>query len=186
MIMYLRRQCYDKPWRCPGWAGGGWQMTYYDSKPADDWTDEEWKSSSARRRHWWQPRHRCKSGTLWRARLSEDPWWSWRWHHCNVCDVVALPHVIRWLDPTWWRWFVVRHVWDKFRPAELRYDWYRWLPGQGPWWWWFDAIHRELRMTLAYRLRDVAQWVGNLYQWYRYPALHRTEIQSLREHYEER
>lgn len=129
--MYLRRQCYNKFWRCPGWAGGGWTSTFYDSKP-DDWTDEDWQRSAARRRHWWQTRDRCQGGTLWRVRASGDPWRSWRWSRCTKCDVIALPHITRWLDPTWWRFYLGR-LFGNFTPTELSYYWH---DDGRPWWWW--------------------------------------------------
>lgn len=83
---YLRRHCYDKFWRCPGWAGGGWRSPR---------------------------RQRCAGGSLlvpdsWNrdrtAVLPPDRWWRWRWHRCRKCDVVTLPVAVQWIDPTWWAW----------------------------------------------------------------------------------
>jgi hypothetical protein len=95
-MTYLQRMCYDKFWRCPGWAGGGFR--------------------AARRQ-------RCTGGSLLvpgirtvadKARersigehMPDDRWWRLRFHRCNAgCGVLALPYVTRWADPTWWAWQV--------------------------------------------------------------------------------
>lgn len=90
MGMFLRRHCYDKFWRCPGWAGGGWSYPKVQ---------------------------RCDGGSLlvpgaWNRErteaLPEDRWYEWKFHRCRKCDVVALPLVTKWLDLTWWAWVVKR------------------------------------------------------------------------------
>lgn len=90
--MRLSRHCYDKPHRCPGWAGAG--MLYAKVQ-------------------------RCDNGHL----DTGDDWWSWReqwrFHHCDTCDVVALPLVVRWLDWRWWTWWLRSRVWWKVR------DWWK-------------------------------------------------------------
>lgn len=89
--MYIRRHCYDKPHRCPGWAGGGWRYPR-------------------------QGRERCPSGHLdidYDHRTRD----AWRWHRCDRCDVRAIPQVVQWLDPTWWRW------WLGYRADTVR-DWW--------------------------------------------------------------
>ena len=78
-IVRLSRHCYDKPHRCPGWAGGGW--TY--SKVG-----------------------RCDNG---RIQIDYAAgWWKWQFHRCTTCDVVCWPIVVQWLDYTWWRWILSR------------------------------------------------------------------------------
>lgn len=101
--MRLSRPCYDKPHRCPGWAGGG--------------------THSAKE-------YRCSNGSI-RTRvtdptpISADEFSIWgqqylypgvaKWHpgYCNKCDVVTVPYALRWLDwqyvlnwriKDWWRW----------------------------------------------------------------------------------
>lgn len=83
--MYLRRHCYDKSWRCPGWAGGGWRYPRVE---------------------------RCDGGSLdifsgdrprWRAVL--------RFSRCGKCDVRAIPLITRWLDPTWLKFWATRVPW---------------------------------------------------------------------------
>jgi len=74
--MRLSRHCYDKPHRCPGWAGGGTRYPKGES--------------------------RCESGRL--QINYEDRWYRWRFHRCNKCDVAAWPIVVQELDWTWWRW----------------------------------------------------------------------------------
>ena len=59
--MYLRRHCYDKFWRCPGWAGGGWRTPKTD---------------------------RCDGGSLkvhgQVGQPLEDRWWRWRWPESGI------------------------------------------------------------------------------------------------------
>ena len=73
-MVRVSRPCYDKPWRCPGWAGGG--MRY------------------ARR-------SRCNGGHMrgWQPDDGAHP--AWRFHRCDTCDVLTWPYITRWLD---WRW----------------------------------------------------------------------------------
>ena len=84
----FRRHCYDKPWRCPGWAGGGWT---YPSARRDVCDGGSFATTWGR-----------MLGGQWYA----DRWINWRWHHCQACGTIAIPHVTRWLDPTWWRWLI--------------------------------------------------------------------------------
>lgn len=63
--------------------------------------------------------------------------WRWRVHRCNSCDVIVLPHDIRYLDPgylryipadvrrwlqdLWWRYCARTHFWEKdvaYTPSE--------------------------------------------------------------------
>lgn len=72
-MIRISRPCYDKWWRCPGWAGGGMRYAKVD---------------------------RCDGGSLvtreaWPVRRK------WRFHRCSTCKVIVLPSVIRWVDPTW-------------------------------------------------------------------------------------
>lgn len=76
--MRISRPCYDKFHRCPAWVGGG----MYGGV------------------------QRCDGGRLvnpYDGRL----WWA-RLHRCTRCDVIVLPHFVRWFDPAWLR-FVIRH-----------------------------------------------------------------------------
>lgn len=91
--MRLRRHCYDKPWRCPGWAGGGFRF------PSD------------RRRI-------CDGGTLVRYWDKGHHWLiNWQFHRCEDCGTVALPIGIKWMDPAWLWWRGKRAVSDRY------YDW---------------------------------------------------------------
>lgn len=72
--MRLSRPCYDKYWRCPGWAGGGW--------------------------HWPKGEPRCDNGRIqvdYCARL-----WKWRFWGCGSCGVIVLPYHASKLSPWWW------------------------------------------------------------------------------------
>lgn len=72
--MRISRPCYDKQHRCPGWAGGGERYAKVN---------------------------RCKNGRV--VGPYEGRLWQWKAHRCNVCDVIVLPYVVRWLDWRWWR-----------------------------------------------------------------------------------
>ena len=67
----LSRPCYDKPWRCPGWAGGG--MKYAKRDRCDEGRIQGWQGQ-----HKWPH--------LW-------------FHRCGTCDVVTWPFSARWLSP---------------------------------------------------------------------------------------
>ncbi len=68
--MRLSRPCYDKPWRCPGWAGGG--MRY-------------------------AKRDRCEDGRM--HGWDGQRWPHLRFHRCDTCDVITIPYALRWLSP---------------------------------------------------------------------------------------
>jgi hypothetical protein len=84
----LRRTCYDKPHRCPGWAGGGWRYP----RPSRDV---------------------CDGGSL-VATMYVGRWWRWRFHRCPTCGTWAWPPVTKWADPTW-LWFVAARPWQRLR-----------------------------------------------------------------------
>ena len=105
----MSRPCYDKPHRCPGWAGGGW------------------KSSKV---------NHCQSGSIRThdMRLEQEDGrpvlvggypgeHRWRFGRCYKCDVVTWPYNIRWIDPTHWA-NEVQHVWQraKWRWEDRRLD----------------------------------------------------------------
>jgi hypothetical protein len=76
----ISRPCYDKPHRCPGWAGGGVRYARF---------------------------RRCDSGYI--SHLTGDEHrmqrlWQWRVYRCPKCRVWVLPYMTRWLDPGWWGW----------------------------------------------------------------------------------
>lgn len=78
--MRLSRPCYDKPHRCPGWAGGGWKYGKTD---------------------------RCENGGSIRVRKLDDSGhpghpaeFRWRFSHCTKCDVVTWPYSVRFVDPS--------------------------------------------------------------------------------------
>lgn len=75
-IKRVRRGCYDKFHRCPGWAGGGWKYP----RPEDVV---------------------CPSGSL--PNAFERKWW-FKFH--DKCGTLVLPFWSRWLDPAWWRYVV--------------------------------------------------------------------------------
>lgn len=74
--MRIRRHCYDKPHRCPGWSGGGRKLA---------------------------PERQtiCPSGSF-APYMYEQRLWKWRFHRCDKCGTVALPVVVKYFDPFWW------------------------------------------------------------------------------------
>jgi hypothetical protein len=74
-MIRVSRLDYDKAHRCPTWSGGGW-------RGSDRHCDGSFASFIYERRHW-----------------------RWRFTRCHQCDVVCLPYVTRWLDPSWLWWY---------------------------------------------------------------------------------
>jgi len=76
----LSRPCYDKPWRCPGWAGGGLKLA---------------------------KKYHCENGRMtgWEG---DQRWPQWRFQRCTQCSTVTLPFALRRLDPTWIAWRITR------------------------------------------------------------------------------
>lgn len=74
--MRLSRPCYDKPHRCPGWAGGG---TRYAKA------------------------NRCTCGGSMPGFYDRRAW-RWRPYRNAACGVLVLPYVVRWLDLRYWPW----------------------------------------------------------------------------------
>lgn len=77
-MIRISRPCYDKYWRCPGWAGGGTR----GPKGAD----------------------RCDGGSLAPTGYWDNRLWKWRLNHCPTCGLVVLPYMVRWLDWRFWGW----------------------------------------------------------------------------------
>lgn len=74
----ISRPCYDKPRRCPGWAGGGWKSAKNNMCHSTD----------------------VQSGYL---NHNYEGHWKWKTHKCPNCGVMVLPYVIRWTSMrTWW------------------------------------------------------------------------------------
>lgn len=77
-MIRISRPCYDKYWRCPGWAGGGMKYAKVD---------------------------RCPTGASlgpvinWNSR-----WWRWRWHQCLDCKVWVMPYNWTRIAPTNIKW----------------------------------------------------------------------------------
>lgn len=147
--MLLRRHSYDEPWRCPGWNGGGYRSPHWDTQPVD-WIEEllgPFYKFHRRRTHWWQSRQVCKHGRLWAFDVN-DPWEAWRWHQCTRCDIVAIPYVTRFLDPTFWNGVFWEFVhWAK-RDS-------RWLEAR-----------MNLKLWPVDWLSTLRMWLQLLYRWY--------------------
>lgn len=82
-VVRIARQDYDKPHRCPGWAGSGWNFTTL----ADDET--------------------CPNGYV---AWYDKPFAKWRTNTCTKkCGTLVLPYATRYVDPSWYR--MVAPVW---------------------------------------------------------------------------
>ena len=76
--MRISRGCYDKYHRCPGSNGGGFKY--------------------AKVQH-------CIGGYI---NYNERKLGNWRFSRCNKCDVLVLPKMSQWLDPTWLKYIIGR------------------------------------------------------------------------------
>lgn len=82
--MRISRPCYDKPHRCPGWAGGG--------------------ALGAKV-------YRCESGSLGDGMYDKKAW-AFRFNRCKLCNLMVWPYVISRFDWRWWGWkFRDLHRW---------------------------------------------------------------------------
>lgn len=81
--MRISRPCYDKYWRCPGWAGGGWKFAKVN---------------------------RCPTGASLARVIDWEKRWMWHWQQCPECKVWVMPYVFTNFAPSkiWWRmkWWV--------------------------------------------------------------------------------
>lgn len=165
--MYVRRQCYDKPHRCPGWNGGGMRYPRDADQP----------------RRWWQQRTRCEGGYLW-ARSLSDPWRNWRWHRCTRCDVLALPYVTRYFDPAWWRSEIRSWRWGLI--DDVRWHRNQWTADSDvPWWSPLRALWKGLRSKWFSARYRVTAWCGDVWRWYapRHRQAKRADIAHVQENY---
>lgn len=80
----ISRPCYDKPHRCPGWAGGGFLRALVS---------------------------RCDSGSLSRVDYRRRYWFGAR---CPECGLYVIPIILRGLDPTWIWWMVRHPHWPRW------------------------------------------------------------------------
>jgi len=84
MTVRISRPCYDKYWRCPGWAGGGGRFARVK---------------------------RCESGSLGPVIDYGSRWWTWKIHQCPTCGVYVLPYHFQAIDPTAWPYALRRLGW---------------------------------------------------------------------------
>lgn len=84
MTISIRRACYDKPHRCPGWAGGGFRY------PKDGKTI-------------------CANGYF---PYTDSRFDGWKLRRCTTCGTVRLPIHLKWLDPSWLAYWVPSKIED--------------------------------------------------------------------------
>lgn len=94
------RPCYDKPHRCPGWAGGGFLRALI---------------------------YRCESGSLSRVDYRRRYWLGTR---CSECGLYVLPIWTRGLDPSWISYRIRHPRWPNWawrvQPRHLYFRWKAW------------------------------------------------------------
>lgn len=96
----LSRPCYDKPHRCPGWAGGGAYMA----------KEQRCDGGSIRTRHPYPgiPGEFQYPGAK-----------KWSFGHCNQCNVVTIPFAWTRFAPARVRW----RIEAKIRNWKYRRNW---------------------------------------------------------------
>ena len=100
--MRVSRPCYDKYWRCPGWAGPGLRYA---------------------------KRERCDSGSLARVINYGSRWWKLKIHRCPKCGLWILPYFTQWLSAVFWLgssldWWDNRHERRRERMRRrIQRDW---------------------------------------------------------------
>ncbi len=99
----LSRPCYDKPHRCPGWAGGGWKYARRDLC----------HGGSIRTRGM-DIGYEDGRPVVYGEYPGEDVW---RFGHCTDCNVRTWPFALRRLDPTYWRALIQSQI------LRLRWKW---------------------------------------------------------------
>lgn len=72
--MRIRRGCYDKFHRCPGWVGGGPRY------PKDQNVV-------------------CSGGSV--SDIYDRKFWKWRINRHDKCGTIILPYATRYFDPFW-------------------------------------------------------------------------------------
>jgi hypothetical protein len=92
-MLRIRRACYDKPHRCPGWAGGGFK--YAKTKV-------------------------CENGYI---PYSDSKFDRWSFKRCTTCGTVRLPIVGRWVDPTWLAYWVKSRVSTAVLDYKIEREW---------------------------------------------------------------
>lgn len=69
----ISKPCYNKYWRCPGWAGPGWKSTKEGKKT-------------------------CEGGSLARV-IDFEGHWKWKFHKCPTCGMIVLPYMAKYITP---------------------------------------------------------------------------------------
>lgn len=86
--MRISRPCFDKYWRCPGWAGGGCRHAKVE---------------------------RCPGGSLTSVIDFDSRRWKWKFHQCPECGVWVMPYMVRYLSPTYVFVWVLKSKWGDWK-----------------------------------------------------------------------
>ena len=70
-ITRVARPCYDKHWRCPGWAGSGWNWAETDTCPNEGYAPQHRRFSKG---PWICPKCRTLVLPYWIRRLDPTHW----------------------------------------------------------------------------------------------------------------
>lgn len=150
--MRISRPCYDKPHRCPGWAGGGVRSAKVDRCKGD--------GGYVRTRPRWKP-------------VDDDPEIfpeggyeddhpgsnQWRFGRCDGCGVRTWPYAVRWISPRYvlgWKishwirdWTLHRFedgIWELGRFKDDR------EPAFGLWRWYLTKDYHEREWNVVGRV----------------------------------
>lgn len=85
--MRISRPCYDKPHRCPGWAGGGMRYAKFDL------CDDGRLYQPYRRRYWLGAR--CSECGVYALPIAVQ-WLDWRWLKYFITSPYQWPRPHRW------------------------------------------------------------------------------------------
>jgi hypothetical protein len=88
MRFRISRPCWDKPHRCPGWAGGG-------NRFAKVQTCDNGRIST-------KPRM-IKIADFEPFETDHPGSNPWRMGKCNTCNVITIPWALRHVDPRYWK-----------------------------------------------------------------------------------
>lgn len=130
----ISRPCYDKPHRCPGWAGGGCLGAKEDRCTGDGGyvvTRARWVAV------WDDPDPESEPTGSYK---DEHPGSNqWRFGRCGECGLRTWPYAVRWVD---WRYVLV------------------WKLKHGVWSWLSEWRHYRIKEGSAWRIgrRDTGGW----------------------------
>lgn len=132
----ISRPCYDKPHRCPGWAGGGC-LSARESRCTE-------KGGYVETRPRWvvDIDNLFPEGGYGDSHPGSN---QWRFGRCGECGLRTWPYVVRWTSPRYWvswrlgSWWRHRPRWRHYRIQQGR----AWRIGRRDTDWWEIVLGRR-------------------------------------------